>query len=73
MPIWNCNFLVNFSTAWSGWGVVMRIYITQIVKVCVMNGIKPNYLKTVGPYNWASRTVKRYYLNQQQSKVNQEQ
>ena len=29
----------------------MRIDITQIVKVCVMNGIKPNYLKTVGHYN----------------------
>lgn len=38
-----------------------------------MNGIKSNYLKTVGSYNWASRTVKHYYLNQQQSKVNQEQ
>ena len=46
----------------------MRIDITQIVKVCVMNGIKPNYLS----YNCASRTVKRYYLNQQQSKEIQE-
>ncbi|MEE1285717.1 MAG: IS21 family transposase [Ruminobacter sp.] len=46
----------------------MRIDITQIVKVCVMNGIKPNYSKIARQYNCDPRTVKRYYLNQQQTK-----
>ena len=45
----------------------MRIDITQIVKVCVMNGIKPNYSKIARQYNCDPRTVKRYYLNQQQT------
>ncbi len=38
-----------------------------------MNGIKPNYSKIARQYNCDPRIVKRYYLNQQQSKVNQEQ
>ena len=46
----------------------MRIDITQIIKVCVMNGIKPNYSKIARQYNCDLRTVKRYYLNQQQTK-----
>ena len=46
----------------------MRIDITQIIKVCVMNGIKPNYSKIARQYNCDPRTVKRYYLNQQQTK-----
>ena len=45
----------------------MRIDITQIVRVCVMNGIKPNYSKIARQYNCDPRTVKRYYLNQQQT------
>ena len=45
----------------------MRIDITQIIKVCVMNGIKPNYSKIARQYNCDPRTVKRYYLNQQQT------
>ena len=50
----------------------MRIDITQIVKVCVMNGIKTNYSKIAGQFNCDPRTVKRYYLNQHQSKEIQE-
>jgi transposase len=45
----------------------MGIDITQIVRVCVMNGIKPNYSKIARQYNCDPRTVKRYYLNQQQT------
>ena len=33
-----------------------------------MNGIKPNYSKIARQYNCDPRTVKRYYLNQQQTK-----
>ena len=46
----------------------MRIDIAQTVKVSVMKGIKPNYSKIAKQYNCAPRTVKRFYLNQQQTK-----
>ena len=45
----------------------MRIDITQIIKVYVMNGVKPNYSKIARQYNCDPRTVKRYYLNQHQT------
>ena len=50
----------------------MRTDIFDFIRTIIMNGIKPNYSKIARQYNCDPRTVKRYYLSQQQSKEIQE-
>ena len=41
----------------------MRIDITQIIKVCVMNGIKPNYSKIARQFNVIQELLSINFLN----------
>ena len=41
----------------------MRIDITQIIKVCVMNGIKPNYSKIAKQFNVIQELLSINFLN----------
>ena len=50
----------------------MRKDIAETLRVFLMNGIKPNYSKIAKQFNCDARTVKRYFLNCQNLKENQE-
>ena len=42
----------------------MRTDIFDFIRTIKIDGIKPNYYKIARQFNYDSRTVKRYYLNQ---------